>query len=167
MQHVMGPLGLRALVRGSWLLVVLLSASACGGGGGGDTPEESFPALAVTTPARDLTVQLVPVQTITIRFTDRNAAPTSRIDVVADRDGLPNPTDDQIVIATDIAPLNGAEHEVAWQVGGVFNGDYVVYVRMQMGEDLYVYGRAPGRVRLNGFPTFAVRSIANVSAPSG
>ncbi len=145
----------RGVIVGLNALVVACALGACGGGGGSGA-ELDLPWVAVTEPANDVTVRASPAGTVEIRFTEHDPTGEGLIDVVVDRDGLPYSTNDQIVIASDLVPEDGAEHVVSWFVEGAVAADYVVFVRLRFGDDREIIGTGPGRVHVNRPPDLSL-----------
>ena len=132
--------------------VALLLAPACGGGGGSSAPLLAPPTVEVTEPAVDRLIATLPAETVEIRFTDMDPTGTALIDVIADRDGSPATTTDQVVIAQDLLPQNGTEHVLTWLAETVAPGTYGIYARVRFGSDLEVVGVAPGRIQVDALP---------------
>jgi len=93
-------------------------AGACGGGGG-----SSAAKLTIVTPAQDLTV--VQGFDLPIRFTASDPDEQATIRVIVDRDGNPDTTADQTLLAT-LVENDGAELLYVWHTAGVQPGQYTV-----------------------------------------
>lgn len=153
----MHPCHLRVLASLVLLLVLLLVLAACGGGGGGGA--NTAPTVVVTAPDVDVEMGLTQGGVVTITYRDADPDDEASTDLVADLDGNPGTTGDQIPIASGRPDRNGVEQTVSWNTAGVPAGSYTILAKTSDAATAVV-GTAPGRVLLNAPSTLSITEPA-------
>jgi hypothetical protein len=143
----------------AWTLV----AAGCGGGSGG-TRETGGPgggagSVVVSQPPADVLV--AQGQPVTIVYTQIVAGGGGTADVIADRDGDPATTADQVVVATGVPDAGGLPRWLAWDTAGATSGSYHLVVVGHVGGGDPVIATATGDVRVDVPPTLAVSQPAS------
>jgi hypothetical protein len=141
---------------------VALLLSACGGGGGGGgggpAPVDLAPVVSVTAPGGDVEAALGSATIVTVVYADADPDSVALTDLVADLDGNPATTGDQIPIATGRPEQDGATQSVPWDLSGVPAGTYRI-LALTADATTAVVDDAPGFVLVNGPPSLSFTNL--------
>jgi len=138
-----------------FLLVVV---GACGGGGAAaPVAGNQAPTVSVTSPAEDIEIPLTMPTTVDIDYVDADPDSVATTDILADQDGDPDTTGDQVVIAAGLPDQDGAPQSVTWDPAAAPPGTYkILAVTSDAGSRAVAVG--PGTVMLNAPPTLSITS---------
>ncbi|MHC4973179.1 MAG: hypothetical protein ACYTG3_12685 [Planctomycetota bacterium] len=118
------------------------------------------PTVVVIAPAQDIEIGLSVGGTVSITYADSDVDGEVTTDIVADVDGDPATTADQVVIAAGRPARDGAPQTVSWDVAGVAPGTYRI-LALTSDAATTVVAQAPGMVLLNAPPTLQITQPAN------
>jgi hypothetical protein len=137
-------------------VLCLLLAAGCGTGtGAGGEAQNDAPTVAVSAPAQDVEIGLSSGGIVAVTYTDNDTDDVAVTDLVADQDGDPTTTADQVLIAADRPEMDGTPQTVDWTVDGVAPGNYRILALTRDAAHAAV-GEAPGQVALNGPSTLSI-----------
>ena len=157
-----------------WLRVEQDSAGRCDGGviefcadldAEPDAPAGNVgPTVALLEPAADACV--VAGVPFPVTYRDDDPDDVARTTILADRDGDPATTADQVVIAADLPDGNGATRTVTWDTAGVTAAPYTILAVTTDGS-LSASDSAGGRVTVACQVPADLAFVATVDAPDG